>query len=133
MQRRKVFIVEDTLELSRLYERIFRLSGFEVELSGNGAEALERLERSTELPGVIILDAVVPKVTGVEVLRRLKLDERLSSIPVIVLTNSLGSESEDLFRTLGAHMYLTKMDHEPSYIVGKVNECFGAPPETAQL
>ena len=129
----KVFLIEDVLELSRLYERVFRLSGFAVELSGNGAEALERLFRMSELPDVIVLDVMIPEVNGIDVLRKLKQDDRLAPVPVIVITNSFAPENEDLFRSLGARMYLMKMDHEPSALVAKVNMCMTPVPPTAPL
>lgn len=120
---KKVFIVEDSLELSRLYERVFRLSGFDVELSGNGKEALERLLGEESVPDIVILDAIVPEVDGIEILKSLKENKKYLNVPVIILTNSLGTDDGERFRDLGADMFLTKMEHQPSFLIEKVMEC----------
>ncbi len=118
----KILIIEDDQELSRMYERAFRLSGYEVELAFDGKEAIEKVTHTPEKPALILLDILIPTVSGLDVLRTIKQDENSKQIPVIVLTNSFKKENADLFLSLGASLYLVKMDHDPKHIVQKVNQ-----------
>ncbi len=87
----------------------------QVEVVGDGAQALDYLycrgpfkSRATGNPAVILLDLKMPKVDGLEVLRAIKQDEKLKSIPVVMLTSS--REESDLVRSyqLGANAYVVK-------------------------
>lgn len=118
----KIFIVEDNQELSRMYERTFRLGGYEVELAFDGKEAIEKVTRMSEKPAAILLDVLIPTVSGLDVLRTIKQDESLKQIPVVVLTNSFKKENADLFLSLGASLYIVKMENDPQHIVQKVNQ-----------
>jgi CheY-like chemotaxis protein len=121
----KVFIIEDNKEISHLYERAFHLGGYETECALNGKEAVDRLVQNSETPSVILLDVILPGVSGIDILRTMKEDERLKHIPVIVMTNSLGSDDENLFKSLGANRYLIKMDTDPASVVKEANELIG--------
>lgn len=79
-----------------------------VRVARDGAEALELLLGKVVLPHIILLDLHLPKVPGLEVLRRLKSDERTRGIPVIVLTVSHRSEDFREARQLGADAYIVK-------------------------
>jgi len=87
----------------------------QVEVVGDGAQALDYLycrgtfkSRTTGNPAVILLDLKMPKVDGLEVLRAIKQDEKLKSIPVVMLTSS--REESDLVRSyqLGVNAYVVK-------------------------
>lgn len=87
----------------------------EVVVTRDGQQALEYLyceeefaARSTDNPAVMLLDLKLPKVDGLEVLRRVKSDERLKMIPVVVLTSS--QEEKDMMRSyeLGVNAYVVK-------------------------
>ncbi|NLA05914.1 MAG: response regulator [Firmicutes bacterium] len=80
--------------------------GYEVEVAENGEEAMELIEQGH--PDLILLDLMLPKVNGYEVLESLKTDPGTGSIPVVVLTAK--AEEEDRLRAteLGADAYMTK-------------------------
>jgi CheY-like chemotaxis protein len=115
--RCEIVIVEDNPNDAELIARVFRkhdLAGTFVLLK-DGAEALDFLfanrgiaHNAALAPKVILLDLKLPKVDGMEVLRRIKSDERTRSIPVVVLTSS--SEHCDLTEAyrLGANSYVAK-------------------------
>lgn len=119
-EKSKVFLVEDDLILRRLYEWAFRLMKHEIDVAYDGEEAIKKLDAMETLPSTILLDIVMPKVNGFEVLAHIKESERLKNIPVIVLTNSSGKEEAEKALKLGAIMYLVKSEHEPKEIVKKV-------------
>ncbi len=120
---KKIFLIEDTEELRRMYTRALELSGFEVEVASDGREALEKLSRMSVPPAVVLLDVIIPEVSGIDVLRKIREHDDLKSLPVIILTNSFVSENAALFLSLGANMYITKLEHDIDYIIKKVNEC----------
>lgn len=108
-----ILLVEDNPVDLDLTQRAFnrRRFGNPVQVARDGEEALayiERWEAGDPLPAVILLDIKLPKVNGLEVLRRIKAHERFRTIPVVMLTSS--GENVDL-RTayeLGANSYIVK-------------------------
>ena len=115
--RATLLLVEDNPDDEALALRAFKKCDFaaEVVVVRDGQEALdyvfsagEYAGRSGDLPQVVLLDLKLPKVDGIEVLRRMKADERTRSVPVVVLTTS--SEDRDLVESyrLGANSYVQK-------------------------
>lgn len=122
---KKIFITEDNNALLTIYKNVFELSGYEVETADNGEESLEKLSVMEPKPDLILLDIMMPKVSGFEVLEKVKKDPKLKNIPLIVLTNlaSLnGSRDLERIKELGAIAYLVKSDHDPHDIVNEVKK-----------
>jgi DNA-binding response OmpR family regulator len=116
---RRVLLAEDDRFLRRAGEARLRQNGFEVVAAVDGEEAL-RLAR-TERPDIILLDLIMPKIQGFEVLKMLKQDDATKGIPVIVLSN-LGQE-QDVQRAmeLGAAAYFIKAHLSLQDLAQKVN------------
>lgn len=112
----KVLVIEDDLAISGLYQRTLTLSGYEVILALDGEEGLAKAR--AELPDIILLDIVIPKINGLEVLRQLKADSNTQKIPVVVMTNSIKYKDEEVVS--GAVKYIVKSDYEPRQISGMV-------------
>jgi two-component system response regulator len=110
MSPTEVLIVEDNPDDLELALHALRKSDFanRVEVARDGAEALDMLKASTELPKVILLDVKLPLVDGIEVLRELKADARTRRVPVVMMTSS--AEDRDLAAAyeLGANSYIVK-------------------------
>ncbi len=79
-----VLIVEDERDIAALFRHVMDLAGYRTEIASNGRIALERL--ATSEPDVVLLDLSLPGISGVNVLQRMRVDERLKSIPVVVVT-----------------------------------------------
>lgn len=122
----KLFMAEDDPLMSRMYERAFRLGGHELVMAHDGEEALAVLQKTEEKPAVILLDVMMPKINGFDVLRKIKEDEKLKSIPVIMLTNLAGDSDAEKALSLGAVLYLVKSQYDPKEIVAKVKEIVAA-------
>ena len=120
--KKTVLIVEDDSFLSDMYQTKFSVSGYNVLLAQNGMQCLELLRNNTSAPDIALLDVVMPKMDGLELLELLKKDDRTKNIPIILLTN-LGQD-KDVKKGLemGADMYLIKAHHTPSQVVEKVEE-----------
>jgi len=107
-----VVIVEDDPNDAELIMRVFRKHHMvnQIVLLKDGAEALDFFfgGRASDHPKIVLLDLKLPKVNGIEVLQRLKADERTKDIPVVVLTSS--AESQDIRDAYqyGANSYVTK-------------------------
>jgi two-component system, chemotaxis family, chemotaxis protein CheY len=115
----KVLLAEDELFVRELYQRVLTQSGFEVLAASDGVEAIEKVYLN---PDIILLDIMMPRMTGLEALKKIKEDSTISNIPVILLTN-LGQENiiKEAMR-LGASGYLMKMRVTPYEIVDYVKE-----------
>ena len=95
---RPVFIVEDDFDVRELFADTLSEAGYAVATASNGREALERLRHSTDAPGVILLDLMMPVMDGWQMKRELASDPSLNEIPVVMMTASrnLGSVSGDV-------------------------------------
>lgn len=102
----KVLVVDDNPDMAKLMARAVADHGYGVCLAGNGPQALEMA--TDERPDVILLDVMMPGMSGIEVLNRLKMDPELQWIPVILVTAK--SQLNDVIEGLdaGAHDYVTK-------------------------
>ena len=118
----KILIIEDDRSLARLYQIKLEKSGYEIQVAYDGEEGFEQI--TSYQPDIILLDIIIPKIDGFEVLRRLKANASLKSIPVILLTN-LGQE-EDMAKgkALGANDYLIKANFTPAEVVKKMEGIF---------
>src|ERR1700732_1191723 len=104
-----ILLVDDNVHLQIAFKKVLSSSGYRVELAGDGEEAL-RLAHSVR-PDVILLDMLLPKLGGVEVLRALKSDRTTATIPVIALSG-LPMSNESRLRRDGAISYLQKSNLE---------------------
>jgi CheY-like chemotaxis protein len=116
----KVLIVEDDPLMSRMYQKIFTFEGYEVEMAGNGEEGLDKVR--TVKPTIVMLDIMMPKMNGLQVLDKIKADPETKSIPVVMLTNLAGLQDAETALSKGAVKYIVKSEHEPKEIVRMVKE-----------
>lgn len=116
----KVLVVEDDSFLAGIYTTKLGLEGFEVFSAGDGEAGLKMAKK--EIPDIILLDILMPKMDGFEVLDELKKDPTTQKLPVIILTN-LG-QKEDVERGLkgGAADYLIKAHFVPADTVAKIRK-----------
>lgn len=120
----RLLIVEDEKNASKALERKFSNSGFDVTVAMNGEEALDHLNKGTF--DAILLDLLLPKIDGYEVLKELQ--TRNSKIPIIVLTN-LGADSDiEKSKELGAREHYVKSMTPMKLIVARMKEILGLPP-----
>jgi CheY-like chemotaxis protein len=105
---RFILLVEDDRFLRRACEVSLRRRGFSVRTAEDGETALESVR--TELPDLILLDLLMPKMTGVEVLRALRADEHTRGVRVLVLSNSSRGQDVKEIGELGVEGYLVKAD-----------------------
>ncbi len=114
----KILLIEDDNELAEMYNFKFQQEGLNLEIIEDGILGLEKAKK--ELPHVILLDIMMPKMDGFAVLTELKNDVRTKNIPVLMLSN-LGQESDiEKGKKLGADDYIVKASMTPTQVVEKV-------------
>ena len=120
----KVLIIEDDPLISRMYQKIFTFEKYDVEIAKDGQEGLDKA-RETK-PTVILLDVMMPKLNGLQVLEKLKDDNDTKNIPVIILTNLSGQLDAETALSKGAVKYIIKSEHEPKEVANIVKEILQA-------
>lgn len=120
----KILIIDDDEMMSRMYKKLLSFNGYVVEIAVDGKEGFKKA--NINRPDLILLDIIMPKMNGLDLLFKLKNDSKIKAIPVILLTN-LGI-NEELKKAVekGALGYVTKSDHEPSEVLKIVNRVLGA-------
>ncbi|HHW73707.1 MAG TPA: response regulator [Firmicutes bacterium] len=103
---KRILLVEDEKNIILGVRTCLDAVGYEVEIAENGELAMEALQRSH--PDLILLDLMLPKVNGFEVLESLKSDPETETIPVVVLTAKAEEEDRQRAMGLGADAYMTK-------------------------
>jgi two-component system phosphate regulon response regulator PhoB len=102
----KILVIEDEKALADVLGYNLRREGYDVTLAYDGQEGLK--QASTKLPDLIVLDLMLPTISGTEVLRELRSSDRTREIPVIILTAKAEEADQVVGFTLGADDYVTK-------------------------
>lgn len=117
---KKILIIEDDITLRKTLADFLDVEKFSVMTASDGEEGVHVAKSG--LPDVILLDIILPKKNGYEVIEELKKDKKTRDIPIILLTN-LGSLSNiEKALALGATTYLVKGDYKLKEIVEKIKE-----------
>jgi CheY-like chemotaxis protein len=120
----KLLLIEDDVLILRMYQKIFSFEGYYVEVASNGEEGLTKAK--TMQPTLILLDMMMPKLNGLEVLDRLKADPATQKIPVVVLTNLAGTQDAETALSRGAVKYLVKSQQDPKTVSKMIKELIDA-------
>ncbi|MFH1207294.1 MAG: response regulator [Patescibacteria group bacterium] len=116
----KIVLIEDDAFLAGMYVAKLNLENFEVHLAPDGEKGLKMAQ--AELPAIILLDIILPKMSGFDVLKSLKEGPSTKSIPVILLTNLGQRDDVQKGLDLGASDYLIKAHFMPSEVVDKIKK-----------
>jgi len=121
--KKQVLLVEDDEFLAELYATKLNLEGFEVSLAADGEKGIRLIKEKK--PDLILLDIVLPKMDGFEILKRMKADKETRNIPVILLTNLSQKDEVKKGLDLGANDYLIKAHFMPSEVIKKIKKVLG--------
>jgi len=117
---KKILFIEDESALQKTFGEVLKQEGYEMIPALDGEIGL-RLAKS-EKPDLILLDLILPRINGFEVLKQLKIDEETKSIPIIILTNLEKAEDIQKALELGAATYLVKANYTLAEVVEKVKK-----------
>lgn len=118
---RTLLVIEDELDYRQLLEHSLRRAGYEVRWAVNGAEGLDALKRVR--PDMVLLDLNLPDMDGYEVCRRIRSDEQLGRVPIIMVT--IQAEMQDAVKGLksGADDYIHK-PFDPEEVLARISALF---------
>lgn len=106
MERKTVLIIEDEEDAAELFAEMMRVSGFRVLKTSKSAPAISMM--SADKPDVVLLDIMMPEISGVDILRQMRRDPNLADIPVIVVTAKSMPADIKIGMEAGASTYITK-------------------------
>lgn len=113
-----ILIAEDDKFLAKIYATKFKKIGLAVDIAEDGQAALDMMKK--DKPKLLLLDLIMPKVDGFEVMQKMNADPALKKIPVLVLSN-LGQESDiEKAEKLGAKEFIIKSDMSIAEVVKKI-------------
>lgn len=116
----KILIIEDDSVLAEIYQKKLELDGYEVIVAHDGEEGFEKMKKTR--PDLVFLDIMMPKMTGIDVLKLCKADVQLKIIPVVILSNTYSETDVKMFLHLGATGYILKADSSPSLLTDKIRD-----------
>jgi len=117
---KKILFIEDETTLQKAIGRYLEQEGYQIKNALDGDIGLKIAKK--EKPDLILLDIILPKKNGFEVLKELKEDETTKDIPVIILTNLEGNNDVEKALSLGATTYLIKANYKLEEISNKIKE-----------
>lgn len=117
--REKILIVEDEELVAEILEKKLKEAGYDVEVARDGEEGLNKMRKRK--PDLVLLDIVMPKKGGFEVMEEMRKDENLKDVDVMVISNSGQPVELDKAKALGAKDWLIKTEFDPQEVLDKVN------------
>jgi DNA-binding response OmpR family regulator len=119
----KIVIVEDDQAISQMYSFKFEVEGFDVTVAEDGKAGLDII--TAKRPDIILLDLMIPAMSGDKMLQAMRKQEWGASIKVIVLTNISRADAPPILNDLNIDRYIVKAQMTPSQIVEIVREVLG--------
>jgi DNA-binding response OmpR family regulator len=104
--KKKILLIEDEADIANPLAYRLNKKGLEVIIAQDGEEGLKKAQE--ERPDLIILDLMLPRLPGEEVCKRIRDDERIGKVPIIMLTAKASDVDKIVGKTLGASSYMTK-------------------------
>lgn len=123
MDRTHVLVVDDEPHVGRIIQMKLEQGPFRVTVAHDGIEALEALDREPDLK-MVWLDIMMPHVSGLEVLARMRADERTRELPCVILTAAGNNQQRERAMHLGATDFMTK-PFSPKRVLNRTAELAG--------
>ncbi|MEO0084182.1 MAG: response regulator [candidate division WOR-3 bacterium] len=121
MNKKSILLIEDDPFIAEMYAIKFK-DEFDFDIAQDGETGLKKL--AEKKPDLILLDIILPKMDGFEVLQKIKLDPNLAPVPVVLLTNLGQKENIKKGLQMGALDYIVKAHFTPSEVVDKIKKIF---------
>jgi len=119
VDRKRILVVDDEIYIVHILEFTLTMEGYEVATAADGEEALRKIEQ--DRPDLVVLDIMMPKLDGYEVCRRLRQDDDLKSLPVILLSAKGRPIDRETGLEVGADDYIVK-PFSPRRLLEKIRE-----------
>src|SRR4029077_11257145 len=123
-QSRRILFIEDDRFISDMYRMKLESEGWDVELASDGEAGLRRTLEDP--PALVLLDMLLPRMDGIEVLRQIRATEATRTVPVLILSNALGlSGREQEARVLGIVDWAVKANTTPAALTNRIAKILG--------
>jgi two-component system alkaline phosphatase synthesis response regulator PhoP len=119
----KILLIDDDPAIIDIYSAVFKQAGYEYSMAINGQQGLDK--SVSDKPDLILLDIMLPDISGMDVLTKIKSNPETASTPVWMLTNLGNAEIQTKAQGLGAEDFLAKAQNTPSQVLQKINSFFG--------
>lgn len=119
---KKILLIEDEEIMINLLQNKLIKEGYEVSIARDGEEGLKTMREVN--PELVLLDIIMPRMGGFEVMEEMQKDKELKKIPIIVISNSGQPVELDRAQRLGARDWLIKTEFDPQEVVNKVKKQF---------
>ncbi len=119
---KRILVIEDNAMAANLYQAALTRDGYRVEVATDGEAGLAAIARTS--PDLVLLDLMLPKVDGFEVLRRIRATPDLAMLPVIITSNSYTAPRLEELRKAGATQIVTKVSLSPKDLTRVVRQAF---------
>jgi len=116
----KILLIEDEDIMIDLLEKKLSQEGYKVVVAKDGEEGLRKMKEMEPKPDLILLDIIMPKMGGFEVMEEMQKNPQLREIPVIIISNSGQPVELDKAKKLGAKDWLIKTEFDPKEVIEKV-------------
>lgn len=120
---KKILIIEDEEIMVNLLQKKLSQEGYDVSVARDGEEGLRLIKEI--MPDLILLDIIMPKMGGLEVMAEMQKDKKLKDILVIIVSNSGQPVEIDKAKELGAKDWLIKTEFDPQEVINKVKKQIG--------
>ena len=120
---KKILIIEDEKLLRDLLQNRLIKEGYEVSTAEDGEQGLKMMEK--DKPDLILLDIIMPKKSGFEVMEEMQDDPELKNILIVIISNSGQPVEIDKAKKLGAKDWLIKTEFDPQEVIEKVKQQIG--------
>jgi DNA-binding response OmpR family regulator len=121
MNPEKIILIEDDPFIHNLYKDTLKAAGYNVVSAMDGEDGLNVIKNNTDA-SIILLDLIIPKISGLDVLKEIKKEEVTKNLSVIVLTNLSEGDIIKEALALGANAYLIKVDYTPRQVIEIVKQ-----------
>ena len=116
----KILIVEDEELMITILQKKLVKEGYNISVAKDGVEGIEKMRQIK--PDLILLDIVMPRMGGLEVMQEMRKDKELENIPVIIISNSGQPVELDKAKELGAKDWLIKTEFDPQEVLKKIKK-----------
>lgn len=124
---KKILLGEDNVLIAQLYQTALTHNGFSVQMAFDGKEVMTYLNEHEQRPDLLLLDLLMPKLNGYDIIKQVKQDPTLKHIPIVVLTNLSDQRDAEHALELGASVYMVKSQYTPMEMVTKIKEVLADP------
>lgn len=121
---KKILLIEDEIYIREMYEYVLKKKNYLVLAAADGEEGYKLAQQK---PNLILLDIMLPKIHGIDVLKKLKSDTKTKDIPVVMITNLADKEIIENAFTIGAQGYILKVRFDPEEVCTTIKQFLDNP------